>query len=185
MSENSSKYLRAVDGLNAVLAAFPVSSWTSKTPCSDWTATQLAGHLVGGSQLISIVDTGIAPEESVDAAAGSDPGGNYAKARDLAIASLTEANLAKNVPSPMGEIPLDQVLGMFLTGDVLIHTWDLARAAGQDVTLDAELVQEAYDRLLPLDAMIRMPGIFGPRVEAPAGASMQTKLLCFTGRSAT
>lgn len=32
--------------------------------------------------------------------------------------------------------------------------------------------------------MIRMPGVFGPKVEPPPGADLQTRLLCFTGRPA-
>jgi hypothetical protein len=34
----------------------------------------------------------------------------------------------------MGQIPLDQQVGRFSTPDVLIHTWDLAKAAGIDET---------------------------------------------------
>ena len=41
----------------------------------------------------------------------------------------------------MGDIPLDQFVGMFMVGDALIHTWDLATAAGIDVSLDPELVE--------------------------------------------
>jgi hypothetical protein len=40
-----------------------------------------------------------------------------------------------------GQIPLDQQVGMFSTPDRLIHTWDLAKAAGIDVNLDADLLQ--------------------------------------------
>lgn len=71
---------------------------------------------------------------------------------------------------------------MFSTPDVLIHTWDLAWAAGIDVKLDGDLVRETYDALLPMDAMIRAANVFGPKVEPPAGADLQTTLLCFTGR---
>ena len=123
----------------------------------------------------------VEPEDPA-AVAGDDPAAAYAEARDRALRVLTEENLPRNVQSPMGEIPLDQLVGMFSTPDVLIHTWDLAKAARIDVKLDADLLQETYGALLPMDEMIRMPGVFGPKVEPPAGADLQTTLMCFTGR---
>src|SRR5207248_11139007 len=117
-------------------------------------------------------------------AAGADPAASFAKARDLALSTLTDEHLADKVETPMGEMPLDQVLGMFLTNDMLIHTWDLAQAAGVPVELDAELVDDAYNGLVPIDAMIRRPNLFGPKVEPPAGADPTTKLMCFVGRQA-
>ena len=38
----------------------------------------------------------------------------------------------------IGDVPLPQAVSQFFTGDVFMHTWDLARATGQDDTLDPE-----------------------------------------------
>jgi hypothetical protein len=35
-----------------------------------------------------------------------------------------------------------------------------------------------------MDAMIRQPGIFGPKLDPPPGADEQTQLLYFLGRQA-
>jgi uncharacterized protein (TIGR03086 family) len=184
MSENSDKYRRAIAGLSAVVDAVPDDRWSASSPCDGWTARHVVAHVINGTRSVSVLDTGVAGDyDDPVAAAGDDPAGNFAKARDLALAALRDDNLAAVVASPMGDMPLDQMIGMFLTTDLLIHTWDLARAAGVDVTLDAGLVQETYNALLPLDAMIRMPNVFGPKVEPPPGADMQTKLICFTGRT--
>jgi uncharacterized protein (TIGR03086 family) len=67
--------------------------------------------------------------------------------------------------------------------DVLVHTWDLARAVGGDEQLDADAVAAAYSGLKPMDAMIRQPGVFGPKVDTPAGADVQTEFLNFLGRT--
>jgi uncharacterized protein (TIGR03086 family) len=183
MSANSDKYRRAVAGFSAIVDAVPADKWAAVSPCADWTAREVVGHVIGGSQMVSGVVTGHTPDFSnPTGAAGDDPAASYSKARDLALGALTEDNLAKNVQSPMGEIPLDQQIGMFSTPDVVIHTWDLAKAVGIDVKLDADLVQEIYDALLPIDEMIRAPNVFGPKVEPPAGADLQTTLMCFTGR---
>ena len=71
---------------------------------------------------------------------------------------------------------------MFFLGDVLIHTWDLARATGQDETLDPDEVSGALQGMLPFDAVLRASGHYGPKVEVPARADDQTKLIAFTGR---
>jgi uncharacterized protein (TIGR03086 family) len=184
MSENSEQYRRAVQDLSAVVDQVTADKWSAQTPCVEWTARHLVGHLIGGTQMIASVETGQGPAFGTDlaAAAGDDPAGNYAKHRDAALALLTEDNLAKKVQGPMGEMALDQIVGMFLMPDVLIHTWDLARAAGIDLTLDPGLSEQVYDQLLPMDAMIRMPNVFGPKVEPPPGADTQTRLICFVGR---
>ena len=38
----------------------------------------------------------------------------------------------------IGDVPLPEAVSQFFTGDVFMHTWDLARATGQDDTLDPE-----------------------------------------------
>ena len=183
MSDNSEKYRRAVADLSAVVNAVPADKWSASSPCAGWTARHVVGHVIGGFHRVSAIETGTSfePDDPV-IAVGDDPPTAYVEARDRALGVLTEDNLAKNVQSPMGQIPLDQQVGMFSTPDVLIHTWDLAKAVGVDVNLDAVLVQETYDALLPMDEMIRMAGVFGPKVEPPAGADLQTTLMCFTGR---
>jgi hypothetical protein len=55
---------------------------------------------------------------------------------------------------------------------------------GADEHLDEELVRHAYEGLKPMDAMIRQPGVFGPKLEPPAGADAQTEFLYFLGRQA-
>jgi uncharacterized protein (TIGR03086 family) len=181
MSEITDKYRTAVSGFSAVVDAVPADKWAAPSPCERWTAKHVVGHVIGGMGRISgNAADGPDPAEL----AGDNPAASYTKARDAALTALTPDNLAKIVAGPTGEMPLEQFVAIFLTPDVLVHTWDLARAAGQTVTLDEGLVKEAYDRVLPMDAMIRMPGVFGPKVDPPADADLQTELLCFLGRPA-
>jgi uncharacterized protein (TIGR03086 family) len=183
MSENADKYRRAVAGFSAVVDQLPADKWSAQSPCPDWTAKHVVGHVIGGAQMISATKTGDTPNFDPLDAAGDDPAASYAAAREAALDTLTDEHLNKTVQSPMGEMPLDQMIGMILTNDVLIHTWDLAKTAGMDITLDPQLVEDAYNGLQPVDAMIRQPNIFGPKIEPPADADMQTKLICFTGRN--
>lgn len=71
---------------------------------------------------------------------------------------------------------------MLVLGDVLIHTWDLARAAGLDEQLDPQIVSDMLVGMLPLDDMLRGSGHYGPKVEVSIDADDQTKLIACTGR---
>jgi uncharacterized protein (TIGR03086 family) len=75
---------------------------------------------------------------------------------------------------------------MICTPDVLIHTWDLARAAGLDEVLDPGEVARNVAGVEAMDPTVeeamRDSGHYGPRVEVPADADAQTRLLAFMGR---
>jgi uncharacterized protein (TIGR03086 family) len=92
--------------------------------------------------------------------------------------------VAKEIDGPTGKMPAGQIIGQFTAMDVLVHTWDLARTVGADERLDEGSVRQAYEALKPMDAMIRQPFVFGPKLEAPAGADIQTEFLYFLGRRA-
>jgi uncharacterized protein (TIGR03086 family) len=81
-------------------------------------------------------------------------------------------------------MPTGEIIARFVTMDLLVHTWDLARAVGADERLDEDAVRQAYAGLKPMDAVIRQPGVFGPKLEPPADADLQTEFLYFLGRQA-
>ena len=103
-----------------------------------------------------------------------------------AIGEITadDEALAKEIDGPTGKMPAGQIIGQFVAMDTLVHTWDLARAVGADERLDEDSVRVAYEGLKPVDAMIRHPDIFGPKLEPPPGADLQTEFLYFLGRRA-
>ena len=90
---------------------------------------------------------------------------------------------SKTVEGPFGEQTLETLVGNLLCADLLIHTWDLARATGQNDRLDAVAAEKALEFLLPLDERIRRPGAFAPKMDPPAGADAQARLLAFTDRA--
>jgi uncharacterized protein (TIGR03086 family) len=106
------------------------------------------------------------------------------KASNAALMEAMNAPGALETPikSPMGELPAELVLGRIMSMDVLVHTWDLARAVGGDERLDQDAVAHAFEGIKPVGPMLRRPGLFGDEVEAPEGADLQTQFLCFLGR---
>ncbi len=88
----------------------------------------------------------------------------------------------REIDAPMGRMTVAQAIDMICTGDVFLHTWDLARATGLDETLDPDEVHGSLEAMLPFEDAMRSSGHYGPRVEVPDDADEQTKLLAFIGR---
>lgn len=56
----------------------------------------------------------------------------------------------------------------FYTADVFMHSWDLARATGQDVDLDDDFAAQLLDRMRQMEDVLRGSGHYGPPVAVPA-----------------
>ena len=66
---------------------------------------------------------------------------------------------------------------------MFLHRWDLARATGQDESLDPDQCAAMFAGMLPMHEVLRQSGQYGPRVDVPDDADAQTKLLAFIGRT--
>ena len=63
-----------------------------------------------------------------------------------------------------------------------MHTWDLARASGQDDTLDEAECAEVLAGMQQMAPVIRASGQFGDQQPVADDASAQEKLIAFIGR---
>ncbi|MEO6145289.1 MAG: hypothetical protein ABIP19_15035 [Dermatophilaceae bacterium] len=96
------------------------------------------------------------------------------------------SNLAGTVEEFAG-IPKQELTG-FLIGDLLIHSWDLARSIGEDETLPPAAVQAIMAGLQDVPpALLRGhnplgQAMMGPAVEIRHDASIQDRMLAFSGR---
>jgi hypothetical protein len=66
--------------------------------------------------------------------------------------------------------------------DMLIHTWDVARATGGDENVDPVASAQALSGLRSMGDALRGPGLFKAAVPPPAGADAITELMSFCGR---
>jgi uncharacterized protein (TIGR03086 family) len=182
MSDVQDSYRLVSSGFDATVRAVTRDQWEAQTPCEEWTARDLVAHVVENHRgVIASVRGG----ESEPLGADEDA----RQAWENASRAISEINAdpeaaAKEVDGPTGKIPAGEAIGQFMTMDVLVHTWDLARTIGADERLDEDSVRQAYEALRPMDAMIRQPKVFGPKLEPPMGADLQTEFLYFLGRRA-
>jgi uncharacterized protein (TIGR03086 family) len=182
MSEVADRYRRVALVFTARAQEVPADAWDNPAPCDGWVARDVVGHLV--EWVPAFMDAAGAPALPGGPSVDDDPVGAWIVLNDCLQAWLDDdATSALKIEHPhAGAHRLDDAIGMFVLGDVLVHTWDLARATGLDETLDADEVHRMLLGMEPLDEMLRQSGQYGPRVDVSPDADEQTRLIAFTGR---
>ncbi len=183
MDEISERFDRIAGRFTDVVRGVPDGRWDDPSPCAGWTARDVVGHLVEWVPAFfgdHGVTFGAIP--SVD----DDPVGAWEAVRDPIAAALADPDQATRVvETPFHTMSLAETVDMIVTGDVFTHTWDLARATGQDERLDPDQLRRMIAGMSQIpDEVLRSGGMFGPALEVPDGADEQTRYLAFVGRRA-
>ena len=157
-------------------------SWDAPSPVAGWTARDVVRHLV--EWLPSFLAGGSSVRLPAVPSVDDDPIGAWQAHVDAVQALLDDPATAELTLSNrhIGQLPLDRAIDQFYTSDVFMHTWDLARATGQDDRLDPEFCALLLAGMEPLEDVIRSSGQYGPRVPVKDDADTQAKLLAFIGR---
>lgn len=190
MTTIAARFEKVAAAFTARVEAVPAGAWERPAPCEGWVARDVVRHLVewlpGPGFLLGSFDVDAGPVPSVD----TDPAAAWAVVRDAIRRALDDPAIATRVVDcgPPGRLSLEAAVDMTCTPDVLIHTWDLARATGLDEHLDPDEVRQllvGIEALAPeVDEAMRSSGHYGPRVAVAADADQQTRLLAFMGRNA-
>ena len=174
---------RAVAGrfTELVRAASP-GAWDDPSPVKEWRARDVVGHLV--EWFPGFLEAGAGIRLPHGPSVDDDPVAAWQVHVDAVQALLDDpTTTGRTLSNPhLGEVPLAEGIARFYTGDVFLHTWDLARATGQDATLDPDRCAVMLAGMEPLDEMLRQSGQYGPRVVVPEDADVQTRLIAFIGR---
>ncbi len=160
----------------------PPERWYSPAPPEGWLARDVVRHLVEWFPAFLESGAGVTLEKgpSVDV----DPVAAWQVHSDAIQALLDDpATTGRVLSNPhIGDLALDVAIDQFYTADVFMHTWDLARATGQDETLDPDKCAALLAGMEQFEEAMRSSGQYGPRVEVPAESDVQTRLLAFIGR---
>jgi uncharacterized protein (TIGR03086 family) len=160
----------------------PPDKWDSPSPVAAWRARDVVGHLV--EWLPSFLQGGAGVRLPTGPSAADDPVAAW-RAHCEAVQALLDdpATQTLVLSNPhVGDLPVDEAIDRFYTSDVFLHTWDLARATGQDPDLDPDRCAAMLAGMEPLDEILRHSGQYGPRVDVPEDASVQDRLIGFIGR---
>ena len=183
MGSPADTHRRIAGEFTATVEGTAPAAWDNPAPPEGWVARDVVRHLVEWFPgfLQGAAGITLPPGPSVD----DDPVGAW-RAQTEAVQALLDdpaaAEREHDLPH-IGTMSLANAVDMIYTGDVFLHRWDLARATGQDETLDPVRCAEMLEGMLPMDAALRQSGHYGPRVEVPADADAQTRLLAFIGRT--
>lgn len=186
MSGIAELHSQALDVTGGIVAKIPADRWHVETPCAGWDVRALLNHVVSGNWWAAELATGGTIEGvggRLDGdVVGSDPVASYTEsARAASAAFLRPGALDAPCAVSYGPVPGAVYAGHRLV-DVLIHGWDLAAATGQDTTLDAELLEACRQVIEPQLGLLRSAGALAEQVDAPPGASAQTRFLAQLGR---
>ena len=182
MSEIAERYGRVAGRFSDRADEVPPAAWENPAPCDGWVARDVVRHMIDWMPafLTSAGGPALPAGPSVD----DDPAAAWRRLNSAVEALLDDpVASASEISHPQaGTHRLDNAIATFFLGDVLVHTWDLARATGLDETLDADVVHDLLVGMEPLDEMLRGSGHYGPKVDVPSDADEQTRLIAFTGR---
>ncbi|ROO84388.1 uncharacterized protein (TIGR03086 family) [Actinocorallia herbida] len=185
-TEEPSGFHRALDLFEEAASAVPADAWGNPSPCSEWTARDVLGHVIGIQYEIVALTRGDVPPRVGDApgrfAAGPVPLASWTAARAACTAALTPGALDRLVPfAGFGELPLRTLLDTYVL-ELLVHTWDLAQAAAVPVRLDPDLVHHALATAQVIAPGLRRDGLVAAPLPAPRGTGELPRLLAFLGR---
>jgi uncharacterized protein (TIGR03086 family) len=178
---------KAVVVARPIFAGVRADQMTNATPCDDFDVRQLLGHVLFALNRIAVVGrdgdaTAVPPAGDAIADDGWAAALDTA-AHDVQTAWLDPAELEKMKVLPFATLPARVALAIY-TSEVTVHTWDLARATGQQPAWDDGLVANCLAGMrMALPAEPRGGELpFAAVVEVPADAPLIDQLVGWVGR---
>ena len=181
------RYRTRADAFQRKVEAVRPEQWSNQSPCEDWKARDVVRHIVDmHAAMLRPIGRGLSPAPSVD----EDPLAAFTSARADVERMLVDAEVASSaVSTPTGEMTAEQHVDQVVSADMVLHGWDLARATGQDDTIDPAELDRMWPGVQNIPDVMRTPGafgpgivVFGPEVKVPDHASRQDRVLGLLGR---
>lgn len=180
-------FRRSLDEFGKRVHAVRADQWGCPTPCAEWEVRNLVNHLAVEQLWVPpLVGDGLRVADVGDRfrgdQLGADPVGVWDAAAAGALAAFgAPGALDRTVHLSYGDRPAVEYAREMIF-DLVVHTWDLARAIDADEKVDPELVEAVYSRIEPEVDSLAASGLFDPPVPVPPGSDEQTKLIAATGR---
>lgn len=183
MGTPADDHRRVAAEFTATVDAVASAAWDRPAPPEGWVARDVVRHLV--EWLPAFLDGAAGITLPSGPSVDDDPVGAWRMHCDAVQALLDDPAVAErehDLPH-LGVMSLGRAIDMIYTPDVFMHRWDLARATGQDETLDPQRCADLLAGMAQMEEAMRQSGQFGPRVAVPDDAEVQTRLLAFIGRT--
>lgn len=178
----------AGDALLRVVDSVTEEDLDRPTPCEGRTVGQLLGHLNGLTQAFrAAADKNFGPltDTSPDEDGWAHVGSGWRE--DLhrhvpQLATAWQAGAAWQDMTRAGGLDLPgEIAGLVALDELVLHSWDLARAVGQPYVIDDATAAASLTFVEGFDPG-GTPGLFGPAVEVHAASTPLERLVARSGR---
>jgi uncharacterized protein (TIGR03086 family) len=178
-----------VHKLRALLLGVDTTELIHPTPCPDWTVAVLLDHLIVLSQAFAQ-----AARKRTDAPGTAEspppPSALHLSRHWRSRLPVLLEELATAWKDPSAWTGTTRVGGLTMPAataatvamnELIVHSWDLASATGQEYAADPRTL-EALIEFLAQGPAEGTPGMFGPRVEPDDEATLLDQALALAGR---
>lgn len=168
-----------------VLGATTPEQYGRPTPCEEWDVRQLVNHVVSGNALFAAWGASEPEPDRSEDFLGDDPLAAYRGSIERLDAVFgSDGFLARDVRTPFGPGVGSTLVGMRFN-ELLIHTWDLAKATGQQRDLDPRLCEVSMRFFEQTEIPRAAGGMFGEIKAVPDGVPIADRLAAYVGRDVT
>jgi uncharacterized protein (TIGR03086 family) len=182
---------RCGKGFADLVAGVGPQQWRGDTPCSEWDVRTLVHHLLYEQRWTTPLLEGQTIEQVGDRFEGDLMGEDVSSWPALVASAIEEAHAAVSEPGALrstvhlsfGDTPGEEYVTQ-LTADLAVHGWDLARATGQDDTIDPGAVALLLPWVEANAGLLAGSGMFGSPIPAGPDKPDQVRLLRMLGRPA-
>lgn len=180
----------AAAALAAVLRGVRDDQLNAPTPCEDMTVAAILDHVDGFAWAFECAAR--KQTVAVDAAPRADADHLRPDWRtqipdrlDAMVSAWREPSSWEGRTSVGGIDQTAEETGYVGLDELVVHSWDLARATGQDLAVDAASIEGAlrFVEKVTASAPAGVPGLFGPALKVSDSASDLERLLALTGRA--
>jgi uncharacterized protein (TIGR03086 family) len=177
--------------LRALLLGVDDDELTAPTPCDDWTVADLLDHLMGLAYAFTQAARKRTDTPGVDGPPPQPSAQHLSRhwrsrlpvlLEDLATAWKDPAAWTGTATAGGATMPAT-AMGTVAMNELIIHSWDLARATGQDYAADPRTL-EVLIEFLSQGSSEGVPGMFHPAIPADPEDELLDQVLARAGRSA-
>jgi uncharacterized protein (TIGR03086 family) len=170
------------DHASKVVGGVQPDQLDTATPCTEWDVRALLGHTVGVVVNMGRGASGLEPVDPATFELAADPGAQFRTEADRTLAAWSARGTDGQVDVGAGPMPAEFALSINVV-DTTTHSWDLARATGQDAEIPDDLAGTALAVVQGfMTDQLRAAVGFAAPVPLPAGASATDQLVAFLGR---
>ncbi len=160
---------------NATMVKGAADKLDAATPCDEWDVRALLNHMldtqryfVGVARGEDVSPPGPTPPELIS----DDPVADFAQSCAATLEVFGRPGVIEKTGPSLS----------VAFSDLLLHSWDLAKATSQDELMPEGLAETAFAAIHGRFTDEQRKGLFKPEYNVASNASAQERLLAYTGR---